>query len=272
MSARHRDVTSRVLYERTTSLADLGRRAQAPPRRRSAPRCQTRRVDALLMQNNNDWLGGYVKWFTDLPAVNGYPRSIIFHAADPMTVVEMGYRRAADDRWGRSPVHRGVERDDLHAGLHLGRLYGRLPRRPHHRGAQAPHATAPSGLARRRRLRTASCRRSSRSSPAPPRSSTPPSSWTTSRRSRATRKSFSIRTAAEMQDEIFSRLLRRGEARHARHRDYRAGAIRRPPAQQRARSHPGQLRAARPALELHRPPPAGPRPEGGGALHHLDRE
>ena len=42
-----------------------------------------RGIDALVMQNNNDWLGGYVKWFTDLPAVNGYPRTVIFYADDP---------------------------------------------------------------------------------------------------------------------------------------------------------------------------------------------
>jgi hypothetical protein len=32
------------------------------------------KIDALVMQATNDWLGGYVKWFTDLPATNGYPR------------------------------------------------------------------------------------------------------------------------------------------------------------------------------------------------------
>jgi Xaa-Pro aminopeptidase len=67
-----------------------------------------RRIDALVMQNNNDWLGGYVKWFTDLPAVNGYPRSVIFHASDLMTVVDMGpsgLRRKLD---GSDKVHRGV--------------------------------------------------------------------------------------------------------------------------------------------------------------------
>ena len=26
-----------------------------------------RGIDALVMQNNNDWLGGYVRWFTDTP-------------------------------------------------------------------------------------------------------------------------------------------------------------------------------------------------------------
>jgi len=49
-----------------------------------------RRMDALVMQATNDWLGGYVKWFTDLPANNGYPRSIVFHIDDAMTIVEMG--------------------------------------------------------------------------------------------------------------------------------------------------------------------------------------
>ena len=28
-------------------------------------------IDALVMQSTNDWLGGTVKWFTDIPANNG---------------------------------------------------------------------------------------------------------------------------------------------------------------------------------------------------------
>ena len=65
-------------------------------------------IDALVMQNANDWLGGYVKWFTDLPANNGYPRSVIFHADDHMTIVEMGpfdERRRLD---GSDVINRGV--------------------------------------------------------------------------------------------------------------------------------------------------------------------
>ncbi len=42
-----------------------------------------RKIDALVMQNNNDWLGGYVRWFTDTPLSNGYPRSVIFPAVRP---------------------------------------------------------------------------------------------------------------------------------------------------------------------------------------------
>ena len=29
---------------------------------------RARQIDALVMQNTNDWLGGHVKWFTDVPA------------------------------------------------------------------------------------------------------------------------------------------------------------------------------------------------------------
>jgi Xaa-Pro aminopeptidase len=67
-----------------------------------------RGIDALVMQNNNDWLGGYVKWFTDLPAVNGYPRTVIFYADDPMSVVEMGPHGGRRDLKGGDKVHRGV--------------------------------------------------------------------------------------------------------------------------------------------------------------------
>jgi Xaa-Pro aminopeptidase len=67
-----------------------------------------RGIDAIVMQNTNDWLGGYVKWFTDLPANNGYPRTVIFPADAPMSVVEMGpagaRRTFADDE----RLHRGV--------------------------------------------------------------------------------------------------------------------------------------------------------------------
>lgn len=67
-----------------------------------------RQIDALVMQNSNDWLGGAVKWFTDFPAVNGYPRSVIFHRADWMTVVDMGPRGGRRRLDGKDPVHRGV--------------------------------------------------------------------------------------------------------------------------------------------------------------------
>jgi Xaa-Pro aminopeptidase len=45
-------------------------------------------IDAIIAQNARDFTGGYVKWFTDNPAY--YPRTVIFHNADRMTVVEHG--------------------------------------------------------------------------------------------------------------------------------------------------------------------------------------
>jgi Xaa-Pro aminopeptidase len=49
-----------------------------------------RRIDALLMQSNNDWMGGYVKYFTDVPATNGYPVTVVFPKDERMTVIGQG--------------------------------------------------------------------------------------------------------------------------------------------------------------------------------------
>jgi Xaa-Pro aminopeptidase len=69
---------------------------------------QDRGIDALVMQQSNDWLGGYVKWFTDLPANNGYPRTILFPADGLMSVVEMGPFESVRNLDGRDALHRGV--------------------------------------------------------------------------------------------------------------------------------------------------------------------
>jgi Xaa-Pro aminopeptidase len=68
-----------------------------------------RKIDALVMQTANDWLGGYVKWFTDMPATNGYPKTVVFHASDPMTLIEMGGFGAVRKLGGKDNVHRGVD-------------------------------------------------------------------------------------------------------------------------------------------------------------------
>ena len=48
------------------------------------------RVDVLLMQANNDFMGGYVKYFTDVPATNGYPVTVVFPHDERMTVIGQG--------------------------------------------------------------------------------------------------------------------------------------------------------------------------------------
>src|SRR2546422_1820483 len=67
-----------------------------------------RKIDALVMQNNNDWLGGYVRWFTDTPLSNGYPRSVIFPAGGLMTVVDMGGRGGRRKIDGAAATDRGI--------------------------------------------------------------------------------------------------------------------------------------------------------------------
>ena len=94
----------------------LSERLQTPistaelERRWKAVRAAMKRegVDVLLMQNNNDHMGGYVKYFTDMPATNGYPNTVIFPADDEMTVVCQGPFNGD----GRPPadIWRGVKR------------------------------------------------------------------------------------------------------------------------------------------------------------------
>jgi Xaa-Pro aminopeptidase len=116
---------SRILTR--ISEAELNRRWNAV---RQA--MKQRGIDAVLMQNTNDWLGGYVKWFTDLPANNGYPRTVVFHADAPMSVVEMGPSNIRRTFASDETLHRGVgemlhtpsftsigytDRDDVHLAI-----------------------------------------------------------------------------------------------------------------------------------------------------------
>ncbi|MCX8022560.1 MAG: M24 family metallopeptidase [Syntrophorhabdaceae bacterium] len=47
-------------------------------------------IDCLVMQNSNQYLGGYVRWFTDIPAKEGYPVTVIFPIDDEMTMISCG--------------------------------------------------------------------------------------------------------------------------------------------------------------------------------------
>lgn len=44
-------------------------------------------VDALLLRNDEEYFGGYVKWFTDIPARHSYPFTVVFPFADGMTTI-----------------------------------------------------------------------------------------------------------------------------------------------------------------------------------------
>ena len=51
---------------------------------------QKQGIDCLVMQNSNQYLGGYVRWFTDIPAKEGYPATVIFPVDDEMTMISCG--------------------------------------------------------------------------------------------------------------------------------------------------------------------------------------
>ena len=47
-------------------------------------------IDALVMQSRDQFLGGYVQWFTDFPARNSYPRTVVFPLDAEMTSITSG--------------------------------------------------------------------------------------------------------------------------------------------------------------------------------------
>ena len=92
------------------STAELQRRWKAV---RAA--MEREKIDVLLMQNNNDHMGGYVRYFTDMPATNGYPNTVIFPHDGEMTVVCQGpfgggEATAQGDQTQGDQIWRGVAR------------------------------------------------------------------------------------------------------------------------------------------------------------------
>ena len=78
------------------SVAELRRRWAAV-----RSRMHEQGVDALVMQNSSDWVGGYVRWFSNQPATNGYPTSVVFPRDSGMSLIEQGpfdgVRRSSPD-------------------------------------------------------------------------------------------------------------------------------------------------------------------------------
>src|SRR3984885_8001394 len=99
-------------------MEQLSERLQTPistaelERRWGAVRAAMERdkIDVLLMQNNVDQMGGYVKYFTDLPATNGYPVTVVFPRDDLMTMVSQGPFGGASNPTEKSDgMRRGVK-------------------------------------------------------------------------------------------------------------------------------------------------------------------
>jgi len=71
---------------------------------------KAKNIDVLVMQNNNDFMGGYVKYFTDFPATNGYPLTVIFPRDDEMTMIGQGPFGMDTGVQPGDPLRRGVKR------------------------------------------------------------------------------------------------------------------------------------------------------------------
>ncbi len=107
----------RRTQQETTDMEQLSERLQTPistgelERRWAAVRAAMERdqIDVLLMQNNNDYMGGYVKYFTDLPATNGYPLTVVFPRDDLMTMVSQGPFGGGNPTASGDGVARGVK-------------------------------------------------------------------------------------------------------------------------------------------------------------------
>jgi Xaa-Pro aminopeptidase len=66
-------------------------------------------IDYLIIRNDESFLGGGVKWFTDLPATSNYPVTVIFPADEEMTLISHGAPAPAEP--GPPPwAVRGVKR------------------------------------------------------------------------------------------------------------------------------------------------------------------
>jgi len=84
------DDEKRILTE-SISTQELERRW-----REARARMKGEGIDFLVMQNDNEWLGGYVKWFTDIPARNAQPHTVIFPVDDEMTTITHGGKPPGD--------------------------------------------------------------------------------------------------------------------------------------------------------------------------------
>jgi Xaa-Pro aminopeptidase len=71
---------------------------------------RARRLDALVVQNSSDWVGGYIRWFSNQPATNGYPSSVVFPLEGGMSFIEQGpfggLKEASPDEFAVSGIVR----------------------------------------------------------------------------------------------------------------------------------------------------------------------
>ena len=71
----------------TTSIstAELERRWKA-----TREMMRAKKIDFLVMRQDEEFLGGYVRWFSDFSARHSYPFTVIFPSDEEMTFITCG--------------------------------------------------------------------------------------------------------------------------------------------------------------------------------------
>jgi Xaa-Pro aminopeptidase len=69
-----------------------------------------RRIDFLVMRNDEEFLGGYVRWFTDFPPASSYAFTVIFPRDEEMTLINSGGAPPALPPYPPAWAVRGVQK------------------------------------------------------------------------------------------------------------------------------------------------------------------
>jgi len=67
------------------------------------------KIDFLMIRNDEEYFGGYVRWFTDIPARHSYPFTVIFPIDDEMSTISSSPPAPADP-FPKEWAVRGVKR------------------------------------------------------------------------------------------------------------------------------------------------------------------
>lgn len=89
---------------RSVSTAELERRWKAV-----REKMIEKKIDYLVMQNSEEYMGGTIRWFTDLTARHQFPMTVIFPADDEMTTIVCG-SEPPNDNWPPPYAARGIKR------------------------------------------------------------------------------------------------------------------------------------------------------------------
>jgi len=76
----------RQIMTATISDAELERRWKA-----AREMMKAKGIDYLMARNDEEFLGGYVRWFSDFPARHSYPFTVIFPVDDEMIFSMEGF-------------------------------------------------------------------------------------------------------------------------------------------------------------------------------------